>query len=36
MKQEYIEAIEKEMQACEDLAMLDLIYLLLKKTRAAV
>lgn len=31
MKQEYIEAITKQMQECDDIALLDLIHKLLVK-----
>ena len=31
MKQEYIEAIKKKIEECNDLALLDFIYRLIKK-----
>lgn len=34
MKQEYVNTINKQLEACDDLALLDLISMLLKKVGA--
>lgn len=35
MKQEYIEAIKKQIEACDDISLLDLVYQLFKKAGVA-
>lgn len=34
MKQEYIKAIEKQLQECNDIALLDFIYRIMDKSKA--
>ena len=36
MKEEYIETIKKQVETCEDIGLLDLIHMLLKKEGALV
>lgn len=33
MKQEYIKAIEKQLQECNDIAILDLVYRIMEKSK---
>lgn len=35
MKEEYIETIKKQIEVCEDIGLLDLIYMLLKRYEKA-